>query len=1205
MRVRGRKMNISDMFEKPIDRDIKGVIKVGQHDEANIYQELNEYVVTKELSKHFREFFENYRKGIEGPTDDMGVWISGFFGSGKSHFLKILSYILDNREAKGRNAIDFFRDDNKIDDPLVIADMSLAENVSTDVILFNIDAKAAGSQRNKDPLLDVFLKVFNEMQGFCGEIPFLAELERKLSSEGRYEEFKREFHSINGDDWQKMREDFFFIQDEVIKTLSKINYMSEESARTWAEKADQNYSISIEKFAKLVKEYCKSKGDNHHLVFLVDEIGQYIGDNSKLMLNLQTITEDLGVLCQGKAWIIVTSQQDIDSIMKVKGNDFSKIQGRFKTRLSLSSANVDEVIRKRILSKNETANQTLESLYEEKEAILKNLISFSSDTSEKKMYTNGKDFAAVYPFIPYQFNLLGSVLNSIRIHGASGKHLSEGERSMLALFQESAVVLKDKELGVLMPFNIFYNALHKFIDHTHSSVISHALENDKLDEFDVEVLKVLFMIKYVKEIKANRENLTTLMISNIDHDRVALMEKIENSLQRLVRETLVQKNGDIYSFLTNEEQEINIAIKHENVEMGEIINEASTVIFEGIFTDKKYRYSNRYNFPFNQAVDDRYRGNRQSANMGLMIITPYYNLKEVDNESQSRLSDQSASEKTSTILRGLSNTNNEVIVHLKSDSTFLEEIEGLLKIEKYLTKQSAESSTTKSIRHTKQEEVSEKKARARLFIGEALKEADIYVKGDKVDIKEKNPVDRINDALNKLVKKIYHKLTYMKTAPVNSDIINILRDNNQEKFGKSDNVENSLAIEEMDKYIETETQMHAKPSMKTIINKFNSAPYGFVDLDIEWLIATLYAQKRIYLVKNALQISLKTNSAEDILRYLTKREFQEKILIDKKKEPKGPQIKIVKEVLRDFFDVAHSPEDTDNLMELFHDKSTIRFRELEDIEREYMLEERYPGKTTIQESMTLLRDVNGITQLNQFFDYVTEHEKEFLDICEDLESILSFFGGTQKDIFRRAYEVTDLYNDNKNYIDNSELMEMANSIKRIIEMHNPFSNIHELPELYNNFNNLHQSILEKEAEPIRKGLEDDLKHVLEELDSDDLKNKFGTIFQNRFQELETKLNRSQKISDIQGIQNESYHLANKCLDQIKKFRDSTAFKPVVNNGNGKVEDNKPRIKPLNIRAISKPQITIKKEEDIDEFLESLRKKLKEKLEKDTIINLRI
>ena len=218
----------------------------------------------------------------------------------------------------------------------------------------------------------------------------------------------------------------------------------------------------------------------------------------------------------------------------------------------------------------------------------------------------------------------------------------------------------------------------------------------------------------------------------------------------------------------------------------------------------------------------------------------------------------------------------------------------------------------------------------------------------------------------------------MKTAPVKPDILKVLRDSDHEKFGKSDNVENSLAIEEMDKYIETETQMHAKPSLKTIINNFNSAPYGFVELDIEWLIATLYSQKRIYLVKNAQHISRKTNSAEEILRYITERKFHERILIDKKKETSKIKIKDVKEVLRDFFEVAHSPEEDENVMELFQDKSTIKSNQLEKIEREYLIEDRYPGKMIIKKSITLLRDVNGITQLNQFFDYVSEQKDEFL-----------------------------------------------------------------------------------------------------------------------------------------------------------------------------------------------------------------------------------
>src|SRR5690554_4134813 len=156
-------MELKNLFYKDIERDIKGVIKIGQDDDENIYQELEEYVVTRELSKHFSEFFESYKKGINNYTDKMGVWISGFFGSGKSHFLKILSYLLDNREVGGKKAIDYFIEDGKIEDSTIIANIELASSVSTDAILFNIDSESETSgKKNKDSILNVFLKMFNQ-----------------------------------------------------------------------------------------------------------------------------------------------------------------------------------------------------------------------------------------------------------------------------------------------------------------------------------------------------------------------------------------------------------------------------------------------------------------------------------------------------------------------------------------------------------------------------------------------------------------------------------------------------------------------------------------------------------------------------------------------------------------------------------------------------------------------------------------------------------------------------------------------------------------------------------------------------------------------------------------------------------------------------------------------------------------------------------
>ena len=204
-------MLIRDMFRKKIDRELQGVIVVGQNETADIAQELDEYVVTNELQRHFADFFAAYKKSIKGKTSGMGVWISGFFGSGKSHFLKILSYLLANKTINGKTALQYFKDDNKIADATVLADMQLAANTSADVILFNIDSKSeATSKQNKEAIVSVFLKVFNELQGYYGSIPHLADLERNLDENGKFNEFKAAFAQIHGDTWENSRQAFYF-----------------------------------------------------------------------------------------------------------------------------------------------------------------------------------------------------------------------------------------------------------------------------------------------------------------------------------------------------------------------------------------------------------------------------------------------------------------------------------------------------------------------------------------------------------------------------------------------------------------------------------------------------------------------------------------------------------------------------------------------------------------------------------------------------------------------------------------------------------------------------------------------------------------------------------------------------------------------------------------------------------------------------------
>src|SRR5690606_24482091 len=180
-------------------------------------------------------------------------------------FLKILSYLLGNKEVQGKSALDYFIEDNKIADPNVLADMQLATTVPTDVVLFNIESKSEMSgKQTKDAIVSVFLKVFNEMQGFCGSIPYLADLERQLVEVGRYEEFKLRFEDNFAKPWEESRRKFDFIQDSIVEVLDEMGFMSEAAARNWCEKALEPYSISIEGFATLVREYIERKGNNHH-----------------------------------------------------------------------------------------------------------------------------------------------------------------------------------------------------------------------------------------------------------------------------------------------------------------------------------------------------------------------------------------------------------------------------------------------------------------------------------------------------------------------------------------------------------------------------------------------------------------------------------------------------------------------------------------------------------------------------------------------------------------------------------------------------------------------------------------------------------------------------------------------------------------------------------------------------------------------------
>lgn len=1176
------------MFQKKIDRPIRGVIKIG-NEEENSFQELDEYVVTNELQKHLGKFFSSYKKGVKGHTDEVGVWISGFFGSGKSHFLKILSYLTKNNKVNGRRAIDFMED--KIHDPMILSDLKLAGNITNDVILFDIDAKSeANSKSDKNSIVRVMNNAFNEMQGFCGSIPWIADIERIMYKDGLYEDFKATFREISSNNWEEAREDFYYEEDSIIEALCRTTEMSEDSARNWFQRAEQEYSISIERFAKRVNEYIESKGDNHHVLFFIDEIGQYIGEDSQLMLNLQTIIHEFGLKCKGKAWVIVTSQEDYDSFMSVRGNDFSKIQGRFDTKLSLSSAYVDEVITKRLLLKNEYGTDTLDELYDKNNSIINNSLTFSDDTAEMKKYTNKQEFIDVYPFVPYQFTLLQKAISEIANHSNSSKHQSRGERSLLNAFQEAAINYSDKNEGSLIPFSAFYQPMEQFLESSTTRVIIQAYKNTRLEKYDVEILKLLFLIKYLKELPSTLENISTLMVEHINEDKIELKRKIEKSLIRLTRETLIQKNGDEYIFLTNDEQDVNREIKNMHVDTAEVIHKLGEEIFGGIYLDKKYRHSAKHHFSFNAKIDDRPIG-MQSNSIGLKILTPYYEAEMELNSSE---------------LKSMSMRETNVIVKLPLDAPYLDEMEEILKIQSYLKLKSGISvpQAIEDIKTRKSREVSTRKSRVNIYLREAITQAEIYANSQKLDIKEKSPDERINEAFRALVNSLYNKLHYIEEFVDSTKQLHDLLHESEQLTDEN----NHLAVKEVDMYINRLSTRNHPVTIKTVTSHFSKQPYGWNEIDTTSLLIKLFKDQEIKLLLNSTYLH---SSDKDIINYLTKRDFVDRVLVKKRERISPLLLKNVKDLSKELFDISSLPSDEDGLMKRFKELARDEKHRISNL-LVYYKNRSYPGQEVLLDGIQLFEELLEIREASTFYHYIRNNRKELKDFAEKVKEVKGFFKN-QQDKYDRALDRIDIYEQNRPYINDQEILTTITEIEKVVKHVHPYQNIQKLPELCQAFDERFIELLSEECEPIKTNINQDQLTVMEELEGlPGIRAELASQFREDFNNLKDRLDRVNNFFEAIAMQTESDRLKVRYIDKIQQEvnKKNAQNRQEVEEEHDSDNDREivTPLKSNKTKTISKQDILrgtkkIENKNDIDKLLIEIREKLEEQLEEDTIITL--
>ena len=1158
---------IGKLFRKNIERNIPGVIMM---DGDNISQELEEYVVTEELLKHFYSFFKAYKSGIDSRTEKIGVWISGFYGSGKSHFLKIISYLLENKNVNGKPAVDYF--DNKISDKKLLDDIKLAGQVPTDVILFNIDSKNENINGSKDKILDVFEKVFNEKLGLS-TTPFVAEIERILIEEGKYEEFKDEFKKICGKNWEDKRNAIQMVEDEFAETYSKVLNKSIEEGRNIISRTEANYTLSIEKFSQRVREYIESKGNNHHVLFLVDEIGQYISSDSTMMLNLQTIVEDLAIECGGKAWVIVTSQRAIDSYTNVIGYDFSKIQGRFNTKLSLSSSDVDEVIKKRVLEKTQEAEDTLKMMYEKEESSIRNLVTFKN-AAYQQVYDDEEDFANTYPFIPYQFKLLQDVFTAIRKSAFAGMHMSNGERNLINAFQESAKANKDKEIGALIPFNCFYDTIETMMEPQITRVINHAndLKNrDILKQVDVDILKILFLLKNIKEVPTNIDNISTLYVSNIKDDKIAIKNEVTEALRRLEAQTLIQRNNDEYKFLTDEEQEIDREIKQIAIDQSEITNYLKRIIFDYIYTDSKFTYKNR-NFALSKYIDNiKYS---QEYEIGIKVVTT------------------SPDRDDTEIIMQSSREYNYIFIKLEISTLIYDEIINYLRVEQYRRDKSGISQTQQieEIIRAKQRETERAEMRVKENIKENLNNAEIFIAGDIQNINSKEAKERINEALEILVNNNYKKFAYIKHNYTVQDIKELFYTNINE-VEKSGEFENQKAYEAIKEFCEEKNACRIPMTIRTLLQTFSTTPYGFLDDDILYLLTRLLKNEVVSLIyANEIQ----SITSEDTLNKILKKEFYDKTLIRIRQRISTELINNLKSVARNAFDVFDIRDDEDGMIEDFKEKCLIKTsNELKKVQVNYEYatkEYQYPGEKIVEEALAIFDSLLIIKDVAEFFEAVTEKKDKISEISTKIESILNFFNGIQKEKFDEARKIILIYDNNKDFADNTEeLKNVTDQITGILKNPEPYDEIHKLPLLRHELIEILNKMYDLKSKPIIEMIQNTIIYIENELKSAGVNNDFGTSYIATCKEVINKLEHSNELKDIFAQQTRIDQLKDDFINKLEREK---------NKANTSCEDVEETVEKKHVpRRVIKADMLlthsyeINSKEDIDKFIEELKEKL--------------
>ena len=578
-------MVLKDLYARDIFRDINPAVTVSDKKEKTVDAEIKEYVFTDELIEKFYEILDTVLNKKVGKS---GIWINGYYGSGKSHFIKYVHYLLNSETSDLafeylENAIKHY-DTTKVGSNGDITQSNIrilkkrVENSSCDNILFNVEDETDDGDQER--LTRIFLNMFNKFRGFnSDDIPLALLLEKPLQQQGKLEDFKKEVKDQLGFDWNVDAADAAAFQLQDILDIAKKIYPSFDTVALHSKLSNpETYKIGINTtLIPELKTYIKDKDKSYRLLFLVDEVSQYIGTNKEILLNFQNIIERVSDELNNQVWIACTAQQTLDEVgSSVDGvgdlqDEFGKILGRFDTRISLQSNDASYITQRRVLDKNSQGLEYLGKLYNDNKDYIENQFKINHDLF--RGYRNEEEFIIGYPFIPYQFKLIAHVFEAFQQLKFVIKEVKDNERSVLGITHFTAKEHANDEVGGFMPFDAFFNKQFRTnLTNRGAKAIENALELSyvKNNEFAQRVVRVLFMISNLLEnqrqtFPSNVENLGVLLMSTMDANKMQLQKNIKEVLDKLIEESIIREEKGSYFFFNEDEMDVQNIIKETTV----------------------------------------------------------------------------------------------------------------------------------------------------------------------------------------------------------------------------------------------------------------------------------------------------------------------------------------------------------------------------------------------------------------------------------------------------------------------------------------------------------------------------------------------------------------------------------------------------------------------------------------------------------------